>query len=373
MVKYRAHLVLVLSLLFGQGAFGQNNPFSEAALGFDPGELRVIHAPNQEAIRPLVIATFRGLPRLGLHNDYKNPHDQSAEAQKTRIKRKELADRMRESQDMFRQLTTINLYQETIDLESWKNQFDPTDHVVNQTAITVNFKFAGPYWLSVFRLLAVKTTKPETYKKYFCKSDEDCKHLDRTSSIGPQIYHPKSERWGGIGSSEFEKKRKVIDFTDKLAPIYLKWAQDFKLTEAYVVGRVNLGEYDFKAEGFPLARMSPVGQAFVMPMTYDADAHTLLKYDYPVGSKRPSAILLKMSAEKAEAFSEDLKKKSPTGRGKELFFVYKINIKIKEKKDTKTDYGFTRPEFSYEQVPANQKIEFFSDIYLKDKVHEITR
>jgi len=352
-------------------ASSQTTNYTEASLGFDPGELHIIASPDAQKILPIVTSSFRGIPRFGLQNDYSFRSPPPGESPKVRMARKDLMTKIRADEDLVRHLITINTYRNTIDLESWKKLYDPTDNVTSHTT-TANYTDGGIYWLSLFKTLAAFTTTSEAFEEYFCKTGESCL-ISGPGSSYKQSYMKSKAQWGGRGS-EFEKRRKVIAFTDNLAPTYLEWSKEFDIKEAYMVGQVGIGEYDFKAGGFPLRGLQPVNTGYLIPIEFDReDPNSLFKFDYPTTTQRKSGILLKMPMDKAEAFIEDIKKKSYSGRGQQVYYAYKVTISLKEKRDTATDYGFQRPEFTYKQVPANRTIEFFSDIYLKDKVYEMVR
>lgn len=345
---------------------GQTSGYSEKELGFSPGEIRLIESPDKENIQPFAVATHRGLLRLGYPRVYFSKKLDRTEYVNTAQQRKELDFRLREGLKQYFGLVYMAAAKNTIDLDKVRKAFRP-GHAAEDTN-SQYAKSVDVYWAIVLKQMGAYWFKPEEFSRFFCAEQQACLPLHMPKSSGAYQQKMRQAVWGGR-AGEFAEMRAFNDFMDSYAEKFIKWSADKGEQEVYFVGKTSLAEYDFNAGGFVLKNIRAQSGGPVS-IEYKASAEeSLFKPNYkPEGQSYGAGILVKMSAEKAEALLNRLKS---DGRSRQLYFVYKARI-IPQFSDTDLANTNFHMMVRYTQEPVSRTIEFFSDDALTDKLFEIT-
>ncbi len=190
---------------------------------------------------------------------------------------------------------------------------------------------------------------------FFCNSkEEDCIKVFPQQGYynDPQNIRP----WGGRGASEFQKLRAYTSFVKEKFTLVQEWAKtlypDNKIT-GYYVAKTNLGTYDFKEGGYWLHTHQFHNQGFLLRwFGLQPSNSSERKLVHPNGS----SILLKMSPEKAETFSET---------HQQLFLVFEVTAYVNGLENYRADQ--LKSTFTLN----SPIIEIYSDDGLTNRVAEI--
>ena len=191
--------------------------------------------------------------------------------------------------------------------------------------------------------------------QFFCNpKEEDC-----TRIFPEEGYYnePRNIRyWGGRGASEFQKLRAYTSFVKEKFPLVQEWAKtlypDNKIS-GYYVAKTNLGTYDFKEGGYWLRTGEFSNNGFLLRwFGLQPSNSSERKLMHPNGS----SILLKMSPEKAEAFSENYQY---------LFLVFDVTGQLNGLENYRADQLKTTFTLN------SSVIEIYTDDALTNRVGEI--
>lgn len=337
--------------------------YTEAALGFDPGDIERVESPNPDDLRPLFLPRFRGLLRLGKLNSYglsSNPIPQ--EVFRSQQKRRELLTKKQQSTLRMFELMEIRYRNAKIEPDALAREFRPT--------ITANTPRDDPlytrlYWTGRFKEMAPKFLTPKALTKYWCKEGDNCIPETTGAYVSPKKNRPT---WGGSRSDEFARLRAWQAYVNNEVPKMQKWANQVNEAEAYIVGTTYIQDYDFNHEGFILrvdavetkALRSSLLRYLKLREEDSFFARTRIDGQYLAGK------LIKMNPEKAEKLVETMEAHDP--RNKQLYYVYKASIAVGEAEGPQGAYGTAPTQMV--QEPISNIIEFFLDEELTLKLFE---
>lgn len=361
--------LLLLSMLWIAGNLyvqGQAPGYNEEDLGFSPGEILVIESPNPESIETFAIPAFRGALRLGQPRVYYHSKLDRTVLAETGLQRKDLEFKLKEGLTSYFALVYMEAAKNTIDLGKVRAAFLPGPALDNNNAQYA--QSVHSFWAITLKGMGAKHLKPDAYARYFCPDQQACLPLHMPRSSGAYQQKIRQAIWGGR-QGEFAEMRAFNGFMDSEASHFLKWSEGKIPEEAYMVGRVALGEYDFNAKGFVLKKIKAVSGGPVLIEYRETPENSLFKSNYqPEGQTYSTGILIPMSVEKAEKLTNDLKSRK---RSRQLYYVYKVRIEVRFLEAEMENTSFHQM-VSYVQVPVSRTIEFFSDDALTEKLFEIS-
>ncbi|MBQ4915461.1 hypothetical protein J8L85_13485 [Maribacter sp. MMG018] len=191
--------------------------------------------------------------------------------------------------------------------------------------------------------------------QFFCNTkEEDC---GRVFPKEGYYNEPRNIRyWGGRGASEFQKLRAYTSFVKEKFPLVQEWAKtlypDNKIN-GYYVAKTYLGTYDFKEGGYWLRTGEFSNNGFLLRwFGLQPSNSSERKLVHPNGS----SILLKMSPEKAETFSE---------KYQYLFLVFDVTGQLNGLENYRADQLKTTFTLN------SPVIEIYTDDALTNRVGEI--
>ncbi|MGI9547553.1 MAG: hypothetical protein ACR2MM_09975 [Flavobacteriaceae bacterium] len=339
--------------------------YSEAALGYDPGEFELVQSPYPEDLRPLFIPRFRGIIRLGTPNSYglsANPIPQ--DVYRSQKERSDLLNKKKQSILRVFELMEIHYRNSELDLDDLASEFRPT---ILKNAPLDDPKRTTLYWSGLLKEKTPRFLTPKTLSKYWCKEGENC--IPSGTRNGTYV-SPKKNRptWGGAGSDEFARLRAWQAYVKTEVPKMQKWASQINVKEAYIVGTTYIRDYDFNHEGFiirvdavqPKALKSSLLSYRLISDKESLFARSQVNGNFLIGK------LIKMSPEKAEKLVETMEAHNP--RNREVYYVYKASIGFGTPDGPQGAYGSAPTQLF--QEPASPIVEFFLDEQLKQKLFE---
>ena len=346
----------------------QNQGVTESELGFDPGEILIIASPQPESIEQLAIAGFNCMVRLGQPRFYSDGRQLDRnQYNKTMTQRKALEFRLKNDLQTYFSLASMNAIQLVKDLNAIKASYVPGATLENTNAAYA--KNLEGYWAVTLKNLAARTFMPAEFSKYFCKDAQQCLPLHMPKNSGSYQQKIRQAMWGGRLGGEFKEMKAFQAFIDNDAQTFFDWSASIVLEQAYMVGKVSLGEYDFNAGGFLLKGLSPVQAAGGVTIEYAVDQEeSIFKPNYTApGQSYQKGILIKMDPEKAEAFIKELQAK---GNSRQIFYGYRVKLTTQFDKveHTNTNYHLM---IKFYQQPLSRTIEFYYDDALTDKLFEV--
>jgi hypothetical protein len=220
-----------------------------------PGQKLFVQAP--ENFRDIRIATWNGLPRLGLSDIKGFPiHGSGQELRIALNKNKALADKLSASLKQhnysFGLLAVLDYMREHgecfSNLETYKAKIEQCSGTV------IGHSHQESFWLYNIKAMALSLT-PQAYGRFFCPA-EGGKPVCR--AIAPGQIVRKDERNRRIPYDEFERR-------DWFAGLMSAYSKDFKTMwqnsrlpkEIWYVGWVDLSDYDFEKKQY-VFRFSPL-------------------------------------------------------------------------------------------------------------------
>ncbi|UJH68556.1 hypothetical protein [Allomuricauda sp. SCSIO 65647] len=140
-------------------------------------------------------------------------------------------------------------------------------------------------------------------RRFFCNQKaEDCDSKFREDGY---YNEPRSLfGWGGKGASEFQQLRAYTTFVGELFPKIRQWGNEIhkqNSAEGYFVGKVLLGEYDFKNRGFWLNTDAFYNTDFLLRWHNFQPSNSA---ERTLASPKGCQILLKLPRDKAEKLAE---------------------------------------------------------------------
>lgn len=339
--------------------------YSEAALGYDPGEFELVQSPYPDDLRPLFIPRFRGILRLGTPNSYglsENAIPQ--DVYRSQKERSDLLNKKKQSVLRVFELMEIQHRKSDINLDDLASEFQPT--IIGRAPMD-DPKRTTLFWSGILKENAPRYLTPRALSKYWCKEGENCIPAGNKNSA---YVSPKKNRptWGGSGSDEFARLRAWQAYVKTEVPKMQQWASQINEKEAYIVGKTYIQDYDFNHEGF-IIRVDAIeikalkGSLLSYPKIRDKEsffARSQVNGNFLAGK------LLKMSPEKAEKLVETMEAYNP--RSRQLYYVYKASISFGIPEGPQGVYGQAPTQLI--QEPASPIVEFFLDEQLKNKLFE---
>lgn len=160
-------------------------------------------------------------------------------------------------------------------------------------------------------------TKKEQRRLFCNEKQEDC--ATRFKDDGYYRAYTDIIPWGGKGASEFQKLRSFMTAANEFFPKIQKWGNSLypqNEMEGYYVGKARLSSYDFKNDGYWLDTNQFYNRGFLLRWhNLQPKSTSERKLKHPSGSQ----LLLELTPEKAEAFSE---------KYKELYLVFEVNVAL---------------------------------------------
>lgn len=205
-------------------------------------------------------------------------------------------------------------------------------------------------------LLANALSTNEHAMSYFCNQKEDSDCTSRFPQAGYYNEPSNIRPWGGRGATDFQQLRAYTTFAKNDLPVIVKWGSTLlpdNTLNGYYVTRTHLGKYDFKAGGFWLITHQFYNQGFLLKWYGLQPGNSAeRKLMHPNGA----SILLKMSPDKAETFSEKVQ---------QIHLVFNVTGKLNGLESYRADQLKTTFTLN------SPIIEIYSDDSLTNKVDEI--
>ncbi len=318
-------------------------------LKFDAGEYKVINSPNNNFTN-LYIPMHKGLPRVGA-----TPSFGVSKAKQYKYKNDpNLYIKLAFSERLQRDMNTyiaLNYLAQAKKLAMPKrlkadNSGQPHNKPKRDRDI---FSYKGYFPRYNVEYLASTLLSPTIYEQYLCQDNKPC---DKNSM-------PRNGRsWGGVRADEFRARKKYYAFVDTIVPEMIAWGDKLSAT-VYLISRARLGEYDYDKQAFKVT-VVPHKSA----LTY------VTKKRMPEFFKGMTGLyhtFLPMSEAKAEAFGKRLRAESQG----ELYAVLKL--KIDNFKTRKSNYGNRAKLIDFQARAVENKITFYFDEALKEKVFESSK
>jgi hypothetical protein len=201
--------------------------------------------------------------------------------------------------------------------------------------------------------LANAITHNKELFRYFCNpKKEDC-----AFTADKNVYYYRNiGNWGGKGANEFQILKSYTSYVQNNLKLLQQWSSSIfpnNTINGYYVIRSNLGEYDFKNQGYWIGNLFAQGRFLIQRHNLEPANANERKLINPRGV----SILFKMSPSEAEKFSES--------SAKTIFLVFKIKVSLKG-----LERGYERIKTSY--TLESPIIEIYKDEGLTKKINELS-
>ncbi|PRX53944.1 hypothetical protein [Flagellimonas meridianipacifica] len=294
----------VLFLLFLGVMNGQNTSNNVTTITYEPPSISFI---------ALELQTYNGKLRFGEQDNYYTNPDGSYvkhnDGNYPEIDKKSSHNVL--SQYAFRQLLKIRHQQEI---------FDAMDKELFTVRKNDMYDKELKSLTAQEQLLVLANTLLSTEEqcRLFCnEKQQDCAAQFKDDGY----YRPYTDiaPWGGKGATEFQQLRAFKTVANEFFPKMQQWGNSLypeNKIDGYYVGKTRLGTYDFKSGGYWLDTNQFHNQGFLLRW-YNLQPKTTSerKLKHPNGSQ----LLLELSPEKAEAFSE---------KYDNLYLVFEVNVAL---------------------------------------------
>ena len=353
-----------LTLIFSRPESYFQRPRYFDSLGFDVGDYIVVEPLDKESFNALYVPSYKGLPRLSLTPQYKDLKiDYSAGGSKIQTYRKAVAERFHNDMLIYHNLRLLDIMSRYVTEKNLKvdrsgkaqNSYKFLRHLFVLRAKTrpsdqYSYKYIPRYHIESL----VSTLRPATHQRYLGDPDD---------SRSSRIFSRQMFSWGGNkNNDEFKSRRAYFKFIETEVPKLKAWAKSLP-RESYIVGTVELGEYDFKRKGFVLTLFAPRGMTskrifFYAPrdsskQLFGATHHIF----FPIGERE------------AEALMEHTK--DPHGRPSRLYFAVKGEVYGPQYAGSDSSrHGPTYAGVHLAYDVTGSVIEFFTDELLKNRVYQ---
>ena len=232
------------------GAFNQyyDLPQYYGSVSFDVGPRLTFESPDASRYRDLIVASHDGKVRIGTLNDY-GPSYAATPDSNARQAKVQIFKRLNEE---------LRTYLGMLALRYAKDYFDDAYFLERDPSRRQPYKMInGLAPLGYMGVLAGNLFQEGPYKTYFCGEQAGCgdpQYRTFNNLVGTaQLVGAK--RWGG-GQDEFAAMEAIESFLSKDRDAILVWAESLPL-EVAAVAMMDLPEYDFSHNGFPLQLTPP--------------------------------------------------------------------------------------------------------------------
>lgn len=317
---------------------------------FGQGKEKLYRAPSPNFI-DLSLQTHKGKLRFGIQDEYYLKSDGSfvkpSEASYVNIDKR--FSHNNASRHAFLELLKIRFKEEMFAAMDLNYFTERTNSMFEEDLMSHT---AQQHTLA----LANSLTTNKQAMSYFCNQKEDSDCISKFPQEG-YYNEPRNLRpWGGRGATEFQQLRAYTGFVKNELSNIVEWGSTLlpdNILKGYYVTRTHLGKYDFKAEGFWLITHQFYNQGFLLKWYGLQPSNSAeRKLMHPNGA----SILLKMSPEKAETFSEKVQ---------QVYLVFDVTGKLNGLESYRADQLKTTFTLN------SSIIEIYSDDGLTNKVGEI--
>jgi len=357
---------VLLCVGFSQSAFGDDataGAFSQYydlpqyydSVSFDVGPRLTFKSPEASRYRDLIVASHDGKIRIGVLNDYGPSYaatpDSNARQAKIQIY-KRLSEELRTYLGLLAVRYAKDYFDDVYFLERDQNRLQPYK-MIN-----------GLVPLGYMGALAGNLFQTGPYKTYFCGGRAGCgdpQYRTFNNLVGPaQLVGAK--RWGG-GQDEYAAMEAIESFLANDRDAILAWAESLPL-EVAAVALLDLPEYDFSRNGFPLQLTPPhnASRRNSNPRyTYYEGPESAIRV---VDQNQTTYAVLKLEPEVAESLLTEQNARYHRPRVFVVFHgkihgTYSSYPEIRRADDLVPVYELTRPN-----------AEFFKDAELTEKIGE---
>jgi len=324
------------------------------SFSFSVGEVTTISPTNPEAYLDLVVPTVDGRLRLGIQSTHLPPNRlRQSEAEQAQRK---VDERLIAATDTYLGLMALARIGEVATAENIRY----TETVGNRISY---FDAAGFVPRGFVAVLAQNLLHDAAYHRYFCNDDPRCTEADRLHRrVGVRNIAAGAARWGR-GADEFAAQSAVEDFLDSDIEDLRAWSDSLS-PDVALVGSVEIPEYDFTRQGFPLLIMLPQN---ISPRAEDMRYFNHIPEDDPLGLQlvdgRHYNAFLPMDPADAEGFIEEMAARQPNSRPGVIYFVADATLV-----DLAVNMEGVRGGFAWTYSLTSDKLDLFRDARLTESL-----
>tara|TARA_B100000508_G_C11452914_1_gene275107 strand:+ start:457 stop:1737 length:1281 start_codon:yes stop_codon:yes gene_type:complete len=362
------------------GNTSTNNELGSKSLKIDYRNELVVKSPS-ETFMDITIQSFKGLPRLGVQDDYQytlaniSDHNQLTKA-KNELKRKRLSNTKELNKylslvetkfriPLFEKMNknSLTTAEEINNLEIKKSKTQNITETYNDSEYQTlqSSRLAQNHLLNtVYSLGSV-----DILRKYFCNSkNTNCNEFNGNNQNNQRYI---TRNWGGRKSTIFEQNRIYSDFVSSHLEELITWSNsiwDKNSKEVYLVNSfyIQPNNYDFQNKGFWTNSILRNGASFGLDNKKDSYFRNSSKKWKENWEKDMLFSLSEVEAEKIAA----------NGQTK-LYAVYKIKVEFDDEPIQKNAslvemIGY-KIKYRYEIIEPI--MEVYSDLSLEEKIGEI--
>ncbi len=315
------------------------------------GELFVtLKSPKPDVFNDIVLPAHQGLIREGIQDD--------VQISRYLVPRNVRADHAHYSNVGARSfMLQLRAYGDHIDFDLLKKSFDVRNggsyldgsKYSDMSVLAVNNKVMGLLNESVKYVFA------DAALVQYMTSEASRKPLP-----GPDLSRSRSiaRIFGGVGATEFERRRIFFDFVDNQLPGLIGWANSDAFAGEFVfVAKTALPKYQFDLGGYVFNVRDFIGGSGSGHVEFDSVlAEKNRMHEAPGGGRSRIGVLVTMSESDAEELAGRLSRKP-------LYTAYRASV------ESTMDHGTSTAILK--QSMRSSGFEIFSDPSLKDKVLDV--
>lgn len=282
------------------------------SFSFSVGEVTTFAPTNPDAYRDLVAPTLDGRLRLGIQSTHLPPNRlrQSVAEQAQR----NVDERLVAATDTYLGLLALARMSDVA-----------TDENILFTKTVGNrieyFDEAGFVPRGFVAVLAQNLLEDAPFHRYFCNDEPSCTEADRLHRpIGARHIGAGASRWGR-GADEFAAQGAVESFLQSDMEALRAWSEALS-PDIALVGSVEIPEYDFARQGFPLLIRMPQNSS---PRAERMGYLNHIPADHPMGLETTDGLhfsaFLPMEPADAESFIEAQAARQPNSPIGVVYFV----------------------------------------------------
>ncbi|OUS17812.1 hypothetical protein A9Q88_02395 [Gammaproteobacteria bacterium 50_400_T64] len=324
------------------------------SLGFDVGEIATIEPLDKTTFKTLYVPSYKGIPRIGLMPKY-------SQVNVARHIKDDATKRLRNDMWIYHSLRLLAVMDEHV-----------TDEALEAVAVSAKpysvrgktrsfekyalFNYTPSYHIAGL----VSAMLPKTLDLYFCDTNK-CSY--------PNGFNPSNNGgWGGINANEFKARRAYNDYMKTETPKLKAWAKSLS-PDVYIVGRIQLGNYDFKKKGFSLQLVFPK-EGLLNPRYAPRNREERVFGDFIDGKLvAGQSFFISLDAEKAEALQH--KTKIANASMSMLYFTVKGQVhNAAAPTGNRGRSNRVRGGVALALEVTGSTVEFFSDELLTNKLFE---
>lgn len=311
----------------------------------------ITFAPPSEKFLQIKLQSHKGLLRLGIEDNCYMLPDGSY------VNHKSKAAYQKAEREMWEIGLGRKAYYELLRFKYMASIYEDMDKEFFTTYSNSMYEKDKNSWLAQTNLLrlANAVTAISEMPRFFCNPKEACNY----DPSGINYWHRNVGDvvpWAGKRASEFKQLAAYTSYVDENLATLLNWKDSFfknDSEEGYLVLKTFVQTYDFKNKGYWLKPRSFVINGRLFPRVYPQPNTTK---ERNLLSNNGKEILLPMSPEKAEVFSEKVKS---------LYMVLKVQIHIE-------GININNENLDMNYTLSSPVIELYTDDSLTNKLGELS-